>query len=205
MNASSLYPEELSLREARRRYFEAFGLAEDGEYDARWVKQNVFGIVYRMPNPKARKVAVPYHDINHVLTEYPASVVGECMIGGYEVGSGIDRYWLGWIISSQAMVLGLALAPRRVLGAYARGRRSRSTYTLRLDDDLLDKTVGSVRRELGIASRPELKPTLLDIVTFAGHCTATVAGHLMPPLGVAYFLGRATLAAMTAKTTRRAK
>lgn len=177
------YADDLVVRDARRLYFERNNLG-DGGYDKNWVKITVFGFTYYMPNPKARKQAVPYHDLNHVLTDYTADPHGECILAGYEVASGIDRFWLGWVISSQAMVLGLLFVPRGVFRAFVRGRRARGTYAMPYDEVLLARTVGDVRRELGIPSDVP-NATAGDVLAFIRVCLITVIAHLLPAAAVA--------------------
>jgi len=48
------------------------------------------------------------------------------------------------------MVGGLFVASRRVWHAWLRGRHSRNLYRAPYDDALLSRTVGDVRRELGL-------------------------------------------------------
>ena len=172
------YPEHLTLREARGIYFARNGLG-DGGYDKKWVHIELPWFTYAMPNPEARKVAVPFHDVNHVLTGYLASPAGECVVAGYEVGSGIGPYWMGWLISSQAMVLGLPILPRAVFHAFVRGRRARSTYLQPLDD-LLPLSLGDVRRRMGVLPEDGVPAaTAGDLFAFFLHVLVTLLAHAL--------------------------
>lgn len=178
------FPGHLTVLEARGLYFERNHL-DDGGYNSSWVKVKVGWISYYMPNPKARKEAVPYHDLNHIIAEYAPSVSGESIVAGYEVGSGIGRFWLGWVISSQAMLLGLLYAPRQVFHAFLRGRRSLCTYDLVLDDALLGSTMSELRRRLGVPPKDApLEATAADWRAFVLHCGVTLLAHALAVLAL---------------------
>jgi uncharacterized small protein (DUF1192 family) len=48
------------------------------------------------------------------------------------------------------MAYGIFLAPRRVIAAYRRGRRSKSLYHLGWSDDLLTLSVAELRERLAL-------------------------------------------------------
>ena len=184
------YRDDLTLIEARQVYFDKNRLG-DGGYTSRWAKITVFGLSYWMPNPKARRAALPYHDLNHVLTGYPPTTAGESILAGFEVGSGIGPYWLGWLISSQAMALGILFVPRAVFRAWVRGRRSGSTYKLALDADMLARPLGEVRQGLGIPEpSSELRATPADVLRFVAHVVATLVLHALPVAALIALLSR---------------
>ena len=68
----TLYDPQLTLRNARGRYFEINNF-NDGGYDDRWLKMKAGPIPISFPNTKARVRAVKFHDLHHVLTEYPTT------------------------------------------------------------------------------------------------------------------------------------
>ena len=49
-----------------------------------------------------------------------------------------------------AALIGLVIAPRAVWRAFRRGRATRNLYEREWDDGILDRTVGDLRRELGL-------------------------------------------------------
>ena len=169
----------LSVREGRARYFEAWGLGEGG-YAARWVRLRVFGLPVGFPNSAGRVRAVKLHDLHHVATGYAADWIGEAEIGAWEVGAGCHGHAAAWILNLLAMQYGFFLAPRRVLRAMARGRRSRTLYRMReLDESLLDRTVGELRRELGLDGEPP-EPRVADMLALAAWMAASAALWLGP-------------------------
>ena len=144
--------ESQTVRDARADYFRRAGFPSDGGDAQRWVILRVRGVpVSAFPNFAARRRSVKLHDVHHVLTGYDTSWIGEAEIGAWELGSGCRRHWVAWVLNAQAMVLGLLIAPRRTWRAFVRGRRSGNLYgSASLDESLLDRTVGDLRREVGI-------------------------------------------------------
>ena len=57
-SVAPVYEDSLTLREARRRYFDAYGFG-DGGYEASWVAlKPVLGIPIGFPNSDARRRAI---------------------------------------------------------------------------------------------------------------------------------------------------
>jgi hypothetical protein len=147
-----LYDPSLSLREARALYFARAGF-DESSYAERWVWVTILG--RRVPatlNTPGRVRAVKLHDLHHVLTGYPTTWTGEAEIGAWELASGCRTHLAAWYLNAWAALIGLFIAPRRVLAAYRRGRRERNLYGGELTDALLAEKVGAARARLGIAA-----------------------------------------------------
>ena len=141
----------LTLREARAQYFLRAGF-DERSYADRWVRLRVFGLpLLAFPNTAGRVRAVKLHDLHHVLTGYDTSWAGEGEIGAWELASGCRDHWAAWALNGSAALIGLLIAPGRVLRAFARGRRERNLYAQELSDALLGETLGALRARLGIA------------------------------------------------------
>jgi hypothetical protein len=149
----SLYSPESTLREARERYFE-LNRFDGGGYEEGWVKMRAGPIPIWFPNTVARVKAVRFHDLHHVLTEYPTTWRGESEIGAWEVATGCAAHYQGWLLNLLAFAIGLAINPRGVYRAFMRGRRSRNLYRLTFSDELLSRKVGDMRRELNLDTPP---------------------------------------------------
>jgi hypothetical protein len=161
------YSDDLTVREGRQRYFDANGFDDKG-YTERWVKLPVGPISIYLLNLKARQKVIARHDVHHVVTGYATDWTGEVTISGYEMAGGCGRYWFGWMVNSQGLVLGLIVNPRATFRGWLRGWHAKTLYTggREVDDELLAKTVGQVRAELAL-DRPVPKPTPGDRVRFA--------------------------------------
>jgi len=145
------YAAEQSLRDARARYFETNALGEGG-YDDKWVVLRAGTVpLGAFPNSPQRVRSVRLHDIHHVVAGYDTSLVGEAEIGAWELASGCADHYAAWILNALAVGIGIFLSPRAVLEAARRGRATRNLYDGEWDEAILDRSVGEVRAELGLA------------------------------------------------------
>ena len=65
-----------------------------------------------LPNTKARVDAVKFHDIHHLLTEYPATLRGEAEIGAWEIASGCGKYYAAWVLNFGSFFYGMFFFPK---------------------------------------------------------------------------------------------
>jgi hypothetical protein len=151
LNSHALTPiaPSLSVLEARDRY-----LAENGfsaaEYHSPTFRLQLFGRPFDLTNSPDRQWAIPLHDLHHVATGYGTDFVGEAEIGAYELAAGCRTFIVYWL-NSIAVLIGLFLAPLRVLAGFRAGARARALYRLELDyDSLLALDVGGLRRVLAL-------------------------------------------------------
>ncbi len=170
------YGAELTLRAARERYFE-INHFENGGYEESWVKMKAGPVPIWFPNTVARVKAVKFHDLHHVLTEYPTTWRGEAEIGAWEVATGCAKHYQGWLLNMWAFTIGLVINPRGVYRAFMRGRQSRNLYRGIVYNELLERKVGDVRRELSLDRRPA-PPTPRDRRAFVLWALASVAVYL---------------------------
>ncbi len=177
------------MYEARQRYFEANGF--DGTYSERWVKLKAGPITFGFPNAAGRVRAVKLHDLHHVVTGYDTTWTGEAEIGAWELASGCARFFWAWQLNLSALAIGLAIAPRRVVRAFMRGRQTGNLY--RADGELREATlrraVGEVRRKLGL-DRRESPPRLWDAVVFSAFVVTSAVLLLWPVALIAYAVER---------------
>lgn len=169
--------EERTVRQALAQYFRASGLPEDGGYSAAWFWIRVGPISLPMPNIVARRGAVRYHDLHHLLTGYDTSWRGEAAIGAWELGSGCGRYWVGWVLDLAVLPVGLLIAPRATFAAFCRGRRSENLFG-RDYEALLPLTVAELRSRVRIAG-PEPTPRPSDCLLFLAFLLAAIAPLLL--------------------------
>ncbi len=161
------YEDELSLRDARERYFRANDF-DAGGYTARWVKLQAGPLPLRFPNRPGRVRAVKLHDLHHVATGYDTSWTGEAEIGAWEIAAGCADHWWAWWLNLGAFAVGLVIAPRRTFRAFVRGRHGTSLYRAEGEfrDELLDWTVGELRQRLALQG-PAPRATPADRARFA--------------------------------------
>jgi len=148
-----MYDAAQTLSAARAEYFARAGFPADGGYGDRWVKLKFAGrFVPAFPNLPSRVRAVKLHDLHHIVTGYDTSWTGEAEIAAWELASGCRSYVAAWLLNLGGLAVGVLIAPRRTLRAWARGRTTRNLYRRDFDDSLLDRTVGELRAELGLTT-----------------------------------------------------
>ncbi len=167
----------LTLGEARARLFALGGLGEDGGYGDAWVKLRLWRIPLAFPNTKGRRRAVRFHDLHHILTGYPTTWRGEFEIAAWEVAGGIRRYWVAWLLDLLGFACGLAVYPRATYRAFVRGRHSTNLYGDEWDESILGRTVGELRRRLGLDDE-EARATPADRLSFALWAAASAAAYV---------------------------
>jgi hypothetical protein len=181
-----LYEPKLTLREARDRYFEINNF-NDGGYDDRWVKMKAGPIPIAFPNTNARVRAVKFHDLHHVLTEYPTTWTGEAQIGAWEVASGCANHYPAWLLNLYALAIGLVISPATTYQAFVRGRHSKNLYREVFGDELLSRQVGETRNELSLEAA-FARSTRRDQVDFVWWAIVSVLASLLT-----YLLGLSLL------------
>ena len=161
-----------SLRVARARYWADNGFGDDGGESKTWEIVKIGPIPIPILNVEARKEAIRFHDLHHVLTGYSTSCVGEAEISAWELSSGCRDKWVAWVLGFQILVLGL-VAPKRMLRAWTRGRRTRNLYAETIDEALLDSLVSAQRKRLGLDA-PVPEPGPMDAMGFVLWCGLSV-------------------------------
>ncbi|MDX2170950.1 MAG: hypothetical protein SF182_28030 [Deltaproteobacteria bacterium] len=180
------YDDNMSMRAARQRYFDANGF--DSSYSEKWVKLKAGPIALYFPNAAGRVRAVKFHDLHHIITGYQTDWAGEVEIAAYEIGAGCGPFAWAWLLNLQALSLAPTIAPRRALRAFVRGRHARSLYYQgEFQDALLDQSVGDVRRTLTL-DRPTPAASAGDVAAYVGWVTASVVMGLAPLAGLAWLV-----------------
>lgn len=170
----------LTLGEARARLFDVSGFPPDGGYGDAWVKLKLWRIPLAFPNTAGRRRAVRFHDLHHVLTEYPTTWRGEFEIAAWEIAGGVNRYWEGWLLDLLGFAAGLFVYPRRVYRAFVRGRHSANLYFEAWDDSILARRVGEERRRLGLdtgSGARTSRPSWRDRASFAVWAATSLAAY----------------------------
>ncbi|MEP6646739.1 MAG: hypothetical protein ABJC12_06595 [Saprospiraceae bacterium] len=125
---------------------------------------------FYIPNYDARRRAVLWHDIHHLVTGYSAATfIGECEISAWEIASGCGKYWAAFIIDTSGVALGIFMNPVKIIKAYARGRRSSNLYhDSYTQDEVMDMPIAKLRAAFGMKSSvKEIKVRVSDLFHLA--------------------------------------
>jgi hypothetical protein len=141
------------IGEALQEYYTSQGLPSDGGASDSFFHVRLGPITIPLPNPPARRRAVLFHDINHVLTGYNTVFSeGEVEIAAFEIGAGCGPYWIAWAINAPMFAIGLLINPTPTWRAFRRGRRSGSIYEVSdAREELANRSVGELRVALRIS------------------------------------------------------
>jgi hypothetical protein len=140
---------DLTLREARDRFYEAHGFPKDGGISKDyWSPIGCRDLKVYLPNFDWRKKAIPFHDLHHILAEYQFSPTGEFQIAAWEFAAGKYPNIFTTLFCIPLISLGAILIPKNQFRAFVRGKRSRTLYGTQSYEELLNKTVGEVRNEI---------------------------------------------------------
>jgi hypothetical protein len=147
------YPPTITLREGRDRYLAENGFTMDTYTETSSRVPVMFGIHVTLPSPLQRRQALPMHDLHHVVTGYGTDLAGEAEISAWETSRGLGPLGLYvrsliWLGDTQGMLL----RPRRTWRAF-RAAPGKGSLFGRFDEyeRLLRRSVGEVRRELGLS------------------------------------------------------
>ena len=174
-----IYDPQMTLDDARDRYFRLNGFGRDGGYQERWIKVKVWSIPIWLPNTEGRRCAVKLHDLHHVLTEYPTTWRGEAEISAWEVGSGgLRKYYAGWVLDLMNIAQGLVVNPKGVYRGFMHGRRTSNLYNFEFTDELLHGRVGDFRERLGLDRPSEGALGFIDHFAFVFWVLASVLTYL---------------------------
>lgn len=171
MNLLSNETDNLTPGQLLPIFYADHNLGIDGGQSSSTVKMDIVkGIYFYIPNFDARRKAVLRHDIHHLVTGYSAGhFLGECEISAWEIASGCRSYWAAFLLDTSGILLGCFISPRKVLQAYARGRRTKNLYhKLFSEEEIMKTPVDQIRQLLLLDQYPkETRPGLADIISMA--------------------------------------
>ncbi|MCG8326156.1 MAG: hypothetical protein MI974_00665 [Chitinophagales bacterium] len=111
----------MTLESLLNEFYEKNGIPENGGVDKKTFAFKAFGLKFNMPNPKFRREVIYIHDIQHVLNNCDTSWKGEGFISGWEISTGMWKYFPLTLLSTWAMGYSLWLHPASVLKGFRKG------------------------------------------------------------------------------------
>ena len=143
----------MTVREALLKHHRLYDFGPTpGGYEDKWARVGFGPFTIRFPNFKARADALRFHDIHHILTGYPpVQWRGEMELAYFEFGTGFGKFWAGRLFDSLALILAF-IWPVKAWRAFRRGCNAKQSLfrDYEYNEELLDKSVGELREELGI-------------------------------------------------------
>ena len=132
-------------------------------------------------NTSARRKALSFHDVNHLVAGTREGNVGEAEISAWELASGgCGRYLAAWALDLAGMLLGMVW-PIHVIRAFASGRTMGNVYGLDLNE-VLDMDLEELRQILRQPDDRRLSSIVRSVALFIGYLMLAV------PVGVLFLL-----------------
>lgn len=123
----------MTLEKLLNEFYVENGIPKDGGVDNETFEFKIFGLKLNLPNPKFRKEALHIHDIQHILNNCDTSWKGEGFISGWEISTGMWKYFRLGLLSLWAMGYSLWIYPKSVFKGYKKGLNDIGIIDLKLN------------------------------------------------------------------------
>lgn len=162
-------PDNLTLKEALPIFFAKYHFSEK-DYTASTFIIKFGPVSFPLPNTEARKKAVPFHDLHHIITDFRADMRGECQIAAWEIASGCGKYYVAWFLNILAFYFGPFLFLSSMFQGWKSGLHTRTNlyHGWEYNDQLLSKQVSEMR--FLIFTDTDSNTNRKDVFTFIGFC-----------------------------------
>ncbi len=147
---------------------------------AKWWSFNVLGVPVYCYNFAWRRQAIAHHDLHHVVTGYPCTMIGEMQVAVWEFAAGRFPNVFANLFCLPLVAFGLVCAPRRSWSAYRLGMRCRTLFTTPLTKTILAMPVADLRKQVAAARRP--RPVWRDLLGYANLCALSALLLILPAL-----------------------
>lgn len=189
----STYPAQQVVRDAMQTYFKTHNLGEEGGLNKMWGKIKVGPIYLPILNIPARRKALVFHDIHHIVTGYSGEWEGEVSISAWEISTGCGKYWAAWILDLWGMAIGLFIYPKSVYKAFLRGRKTKNLYRNNIShNEALSMQIKELQDRLLLSAYEEKATTSkekLDFILYSvGAFLSFVIPFIVAPALILYLL-----------------
>jgi hypothetical protein len=148
-----------------------------------WWSFKVCGIDVYCYNFSWRRKALAFHDLHHVVTDYPCTMRGEMQVATWEYAAGSYSHFFAKLFCLPLVLIGTIFIPKKTFAAYRAGKESRSLYSLKLDSSVTILPVSDLKSMT--KSQDAARSIFIDLVGFAGLNLASLTLYLLPLLAVA--------------------
>ena len=122
----------MTLAKHLEKFYKENNIPIDGGVNDTSFNFKVFGINLKLPNPKFRRDAIHIHDLQHVLNNCDTSWKGESFISGWEISTGMWKYFPLGLLSLWAMGYGIWLYPKDIYLGYKKGLSDKGIIDLKI-------------------------------------------------------------------------
>lgn len=149
----------MTIEQHLQKFYTDNNLPDNGGVDKNTFALKVFGINWKFPNPQFRKNIIHIHDIQHILNNCDTSWKGEAYISGWEIATGMWKYFPICLFSFWALGYSIWLHPKAVFQGYKKGltnvgiidlKISKSDFMKMEFDDLKNITLKKESTKMGV-------------------------------------------------------
>ena len=163
----AVYDSAQTINKSLELYFIKENLGKDGGLNEAWGRIKIWKFYIPIPNTQARKKALVFHDIHHIVTGYDGDWRGEVSIGAWEIASGCGKYYVAWYLNLGAMGVGFFIYPRSMFNAFIRGKRTENLYHHTVTQrEALTMEVGELQKKLKLDRDMHQKVTVPEMFSF---------------------------------------
>lgn len=178
-NSDTDFP--LTTREALIGFYKFNQLNLTEDFSSHCVRVYIGCLLAPVPNVKARKKYLKFHDLHHIMSTYGIDRIGESEISAWELGSKSCRKPIISIMNLFALSTGYILSPKRVKQAYYRGCRSKNLYYLA--DSMTEEEVESLDLNNVVTNHLEIRNSIknkwLREIEFYGYLFVSMIIHIL--------------------------
>jgi len=175
----------MTVGEVLREYYDQSVFGEDGGASQDWIQFYAGDYLVTVPNLPMRKKLITYHDLNHLITGYSNSRIGEGEVSAWELGSGMSKLHPSLFFGLFGLSTGLVKNRKRMYQAFMRGRESKSLLGVPLDE-LKTRDYSKLREETFHRERSNFSRLLDKPLCWA----CFVVSYAMYPVIVGIALGQ---------------
>ncbi|CAM1345065.1 hypothetical protein [Tenacibaculum amylolyticum] len=157
-------------------FYKENGIPENGGEDLDFFELDFKFFSLKVPNTEFRKKVIHIHDIEHVLFECDTSWKGESFIAGWEIATGIWRYFPISFLSLWTMGFAFFRYPKEILKGYKTGLKYHGIIDLGISKyDLLQLPIKTLAQKI-----QREQPRTFNKVTFILWIVLSVSFVLFP-------------------------
>lgn len=151
----------LTTQEALIGFYKFNQLNLSDDFKSHCVRVYIGCILAPVPNIKARKKYLKFHDLHHIMTGYGIDRIGESEISAWELGSRSCRKPIISVMNLFALSTGFILSPSKIINAFYRGCRSKNLYYL--SDNMQEKEVDNLNLDKVAGTHLDIKPKISNL------------------------------------------
>lgn len=131
---------------------------------SKWWSFMILGFKVYCYNFKWRQQAIAHHDLHHIVTGYPCTLIGEMQLATWEFAAGRFPNIYANLFCLPLVAVGTVLIPGKLWAAFRHGRQSQSLFNTPITGELLNSKVNDLRAEVAKTSNP--RADRKDILVF---------------------------------------